>query len=109
MSDSDTINPRDLPGLKERELGDGMCKGCGNPLLEAGPVFYRVTVEQFMADGQAINRRMGLIQTMQGHHQIAAALGPDEDLAKRFAEAKGLLCATCGTSPSAILAVMEGD
>ena len=69
---------KDLPGLKAREIRKTIS---GEGVAAQGPIFYRVTVEQFALDRNAIERQRGL-ELMTGSAAIAAALGPDEDIAK---------------------------
>jgi hypothetical protein len=96
-----------LPGMKERELGP--CALCGKPLLDAGPVFYRVTLEQAALDRRAVERQLGL-GMITGSAAIAAVLGPDEDLAKIVQTSRGLACAACITLPAlAFLDVKKKD
>jgi hypothetical protein len=61
-----------------------------------GPIFYRVTVEQFVADLPAIQRALGFELMMQGNAALVRALGPNESLATRMEEpAPMLVCAPC--------------
>lgn len=78
------------------------CAVCGAVLTEKGIHFWRVKVEQFVFDPNAIRRAQGL-QMMLGSPAIAAAMGPDEDLAVKMSEGTGLLCAECGITAPAVV------
>ena len=82
-------------GLKRADLRP--CRRCGKGVLHAGtPIFYRLTVEIFGAGRRAIERAAGLELMTGGTVAIAAALGPDEDLANPVGEPLGgLLCLPC--------------
>jgi hypothetical protein len=89
---------RKLPGLKRKEITN--CELCGNGLAKNGQfVFYRVRVEQYVLDGNAINRRHGLETFFGGGGAgalLAQAMGDDEDLAKQMSDSKPrLVCQGC--------------
>jgi hypothetical protein len=67
-----------MPGLKASQIGKTIH---GQGVASQGPVFYRVTVEQCVLDTSAIRRQAGL-EAVVGSGALAAALGPDEDMAK---------------------------
>lgn len=69
-----------LPGLKAREIRKTLH---GEGVSSQGPIFYRVTIEQFCVDVRAAERQHGL-EMLIGNAVIAAAMGPDEDIAKMF-------------------------
>lgn len=75
---NDIPDIRKLPGLKAREIQKTIS---GEGVAAQGPVFYRVTIEQFALDRRAIERQHGLEQ-MMGDPAIAAVMGPDDDIAK---------------------------
>jgi hypothetical protein len=61
-----------------------------------GPLFYRVTVEQFVADIPAIQRALGFEMMMQGNAALVRTLGPNESLATRMEPPEPMLvCAPC--------------
>lgn len=72
-----------MSGIKARDIDPDLSGREFLALTRQGPVFYRVTVEQFVVDNMALRRRAGLEQ-MVGNSAIADALGPDEDIAKRI-------------------------
>jgi len=90
-----------LPGLKERDLAP--CAACGK--RHDAPVFYRVTVEQYAMDLAAMRRQVGLGMMMGGNAAIAAALGPDDDMAKQIDSTTVTLCLDCATRLPALAAV----
>ncbi|MES2753817.1 MAG: hypothetical protein V4659_04055 [Pseudomonadota bacterium] len=71
---------KSLPGLKARDLKPALG---GRGVAAQGPIFYRVTIEQFGIDRDAVTRQHGL-ELMTGSPALAAALGPDDDIAKRL-------------------------
>lgn len=75
----------EMPGWKEDALiALGPCRVCGKPQLGADVTFYVVEVSRAAFDRRAIERRVGL-QMMLGNGALAAAMGPNEDIAKVFA------------------------
>lgn len=79
--------------MKRQEFAP--CLHCGKGMMHAGsPIFYRVRIEQFAIDLNAVRRAAGL-EMMLGSQHLAAALGPDENLAKRLFDRSGLLCLNC--------------
>lgn len=93
-----------LPGLKERDLSPCLC---GKPL---GISFYRVTVERFLADTGAVQRRVGLGMMLGGSGAIARAMGPDEDLAKQIGSTAAFLCLACALERHyATVGLLEGE
>lgn len=103
----DTPNPRDLPGLKQRDFAP--CALCGRGVAACGHVhFYRVRMEQFVFDANAIRRQHGL-ETMLGQAAaLAQALGPDEDLAKRVSVTEQLVCGECALTSDALSRLQDG-
>jgi hypothetical protein len=86
-------------GLHSKDIRK--CFGCGEGLAPSGPICYRVRLQQFGLDHAAIQRTAGLEMMMQGHVALAAAMGPDEQLAVPLSDEKtGLLCGKCSNSPS---------
>lgn len=85
---------KNLPGIKERDLRP--CKVCGK--RHEAPVFYRVQVESFAFDMQAVQRQVGLGMMMGGNAGIAQVMGPDEDMAKCLSSETAILCLDCATT-----------
>lgn len=69
---------RNLPGIKAQDIGNSVT---GKGVAADGPVFYRVTIETCGLDLRAIQRQAGL-ELMVGNAALAAALSPDEHIAK---------------------------
>lgn len=87
--------------MKQRDFEK--CVSCGRGMAAAGVHFFRVEVEQFVFDCRAIERQVGL-QMIVGSAELAAVLGPDEDLAVGVLKRRGLLCADCGRrTPAAVV------
>lgn len=85
--------------MKEAELRNHThCNLCHRKIGECGiPLFWRVTVERFGVDLQAVQRQDGLGQFL-GSTAISGAMGPDEDMAKPMMDPVTLtVCETCGT------------
>ena len=95
--------------MKESELRKhATCAMCGSKVLEQGiPLFWRVKVERFGIDLQAINRLQGLTM-MLGSAELAAAMGTGEDLAKPMVDAVTItVCDACCTKSTCVAALAE--
>lgn len=82
--------------MKEAELRKHcVCDICRERILQSGlPLFWRVTVERFGIDMQAVSRQHGL--GMMIGAPLAQIMGPDEDLAKPVMDTKVLtVCENC--------------
>lgn len=98
---------RKRPGLKRKDITP--CLVCGEGIAKAGPIFYRVGIEQMALDTNAIQREHGLEQMMGGNVAIAMALSPDPDLGVSLTEpTRGLVCMDCGTLHPMMLALDDG-
>lgn len=87
--------------MKQRDFE--RCVSCGRGMAAASVHFYRFEVEQLVFDCRAIERQLGL-QMVVGSAELAAVLGPDEDLAVGVLKRRGLLCADCGLqTPAAVV------
>jgi hypothetical protein len=97
------------PGLKRKEFKP--CLVCEETVFHGRDIhFYVAGIEQHIADLPAIQRSQGLVQMMNGHEAIAAALSPNEDLSHGMGETRGLLCAECAmTTPIAMLAQIVNE
>ena len=75
----------------------GPCALCKKGILRDHNItFYRITVEQFVADPGAIQRALGFEAMMMGNAAITRALSPNEVLAKRLADPEPkLVCMSC--------------
>lgn len=93
--------PERKDGLKRRDVTP--CIGCGVGVMhDHAASFYRVQIEQLVADFNAIRRQHGL-ELMLGNPMIAHVMGQDEDLAKTVVVHEGLLCFSCSALPVAAL------
>lgn len=98
--------------MKATELREiCICARCSKAIGHTGlPLFWRVSIERFGVDLNAVRRQSGLEQFM-GNVQLAAVMGPDEDLAKPMMEKKTItLCERCAIdapTPIAMLAELE--
>lgn len=97
----------ELPGLKATDLKP--CHLCGKHY--DNPVFYRVSVKQFVLDAKAIERQIGLSMMLGGNATIAQAMGPNEDMAKQTQSHTALLCSECAMKMPvlSVLAVAADD
>lgn len=84
------------------------CARCGRGIAHAGPVFYRVAVEQMVIDAVAVQREAGL-EAMVGNAAIAAALSPNADFAHVFRHREVLLCGACGIDPTVIAVLLDDE
>ncbi len=68
--------------MKELELRQHAdCTGCGKKIGHTGlPLFWRVTVERFGIDMQAVKKQSALAEWM-GNATLARAMGTDDDMA----------------------------
>jgi hypothetical protein len=85
------------PGMKQAELRKhSTCDVCHEKVGHTGlPLFWRVTVERFGIDMRAVRRQDGLAQFI-GSSAIAAAMGPDPDMAKPLMDPTAVtLCESC--------------
>lgn len=95
-------------GMKEAELrAAATCGLCRRKIGESGiPLFWRVRVERFGLDAQALRRQQGLGLMVGG--ALAAVMGPDEDLAKPVMSAVTLtVCEPCGTKETMVAILAE--
>lgn len=95
--------------MKEAELRKlATCAICKKLLGNCGmPVFYKVTIERFMLDVQAVNRQAG-VEMIVGHPAIAAAMGPDEDLAQSlYAPRTVMVCNGCSLDKDGLVQLLH--
>ena len=73
------------------------CGICGKGIAhDQGIMFYRVRVEPFVLDAQAIERQIGMEKLMGGNAAIAFHMGPQENMATALGEPYSLLvCGSC--------------
>lgn len=98
--------------MKQTELRKhATCSLCKEPIGHTRlSLFWRVTIERFGIDLNAVRRQDGLASFL-GHAGLAAAMGPDEDMAKAVMEPLTLtVCENCAVGadlPIAALAELE--
>lgn len=85
------------------------CASCKKGMMHDGSIlFYRVTVEPFVLDMAAVQRRHGE-EMMMG--PLAASLGRQEDLAKTVegTETQKLICSSCLLTGLPVASLIEDD
>lgn len=96
--------------MKEKELREhAKCSLCNNFVVKSGlPLFWKVSIERFGMDLKAIERQQGLTMMLGGYAALAAAMGPDENMAQPVMDKVVLtVCETCAyenSGPVALLA-----
>lgn len=93
--------------MKEAELRQhATCSLCRKPIGHTRlPLFWKVTVERFGVDLQAVQRQHGL-GLMIGA-PLASVMGPDETMAKPVMDPKVLtVCETCACERRVPVAVL---
>lgn len=97
----------DRPGLKRKDIEK--CKLCERGVAAGGIVFYRVKLEQFGLDHNAIMQQHGLELQLGGHAALAQVMGPDNDLARSLSDEKTVcICGECmGLKCSLLLIALE--
>lgn len=102
------LKPEHHGGLKAEELRQsGPCGICGRGLMADRCItFYRLTVQQFVIDVNAVRRSVGLAMTL-GSGDLARVMGPDEYLAVAPCPARPLIvCQTCAVSVDSSLGAL---
>lgn len=97
--------------MKEQELRKiANCAICGKPFGHTGlPLFWRVTIERFGINTQAIQRQDGLA-AMLGSSYLASIMGTDEDIAASIlGPVKITVCENCALEPIVIAALVENE
>lgn len=95
-------------GIKQREIKK--CGMCGRGIMECGSqIFYAIEVKQCILDLRAIARQNGLELMLGGNAAIAAAMGPDEDLAKEMFKEEKWICFDCSLKSTMVAALAEGE
>lgn len=97
--------------MKQEELlKHSKCSICGEGVATSGlPIFSVITFQRYGLDMNAIRRQDGLAAFM-GHSQLAAVMGPNEDMAKKLGPpVKSTVCETCLMKPTLLASLMESD
>lgn len=87
--------------MREQELRQHTnCTLCKKPVGHTGlPLFWRVSVDRFGVDLDAVQRQDGLGAFLRST-RLAQAMGPDEEMAKPMMETVTLtICEACGVWP----------
>ena len=97
--------------MKEEELrGIATCKLGGEKIGKAGvPMFWRVKLERYMLNIDALKRQQGLGMMLGGHGALAMVMGVNEDMAETFSSVEITVCETCCTESTCIAALAEDD
>lgn len=84
------------------------CAQCGKGVMHTGlPLFWTVTIRRYGVDLNAVRRAVGL-EMFMGSPQLAAVMGPDEDIAKPIGDCVSLLlCESCAVESYPIAALAE--
>lgn len=99
--------------MKEKELrAHSTCSLCRKKIGECGlPFFFRLKVERFGVNLNAVRRQTGLAMMMGGNAILAQAMGPDEDMTMPLMDPLVLVvCEKCSMErdmPIAALAEQE--
>lgn len=95
--------------MKEVELRKhSTCNLCGQKIGHTGlPLFWRVTIDRFGLQRDAIMRQDGLTAMLGGNALLAMHMGTNEDLAKPAMEPVTLtVCESCAIERGVPVAVM---
>ena len=94
--------------MNEKELREkAKCGICEMKILKSGlPLFYRVSIQRWGVDANAMERQMGLEMFFGGRNPsphavaIAQVMGADEDMATELTEKKEItVCESCAGKP----------
>ena len=94
--------------MKESELRmHAWCSLCRKPILSTGlPLFWRVTIERFGVDLNAMRRQDGLASLI-GNTHLATVMGPNEDMATPMMDAATVtVCESCAVSKNLPVAAL---
>lgn len=101
------MSEKNLKVMKEEEIRSvATCAVCKKKFGHTGlPMFWRVTIERYVVDMNALRRLDGLAALL-GSSVLASAMGPDEPMARQAMEVKITVCENCCTEsfPVALLA-----
>lgn len=83
--------------MKEKELREAaVCALCRKPFGHTQlPLFFRVKIERWGVRFDAIRRQTGLTLLLGNDARIAAAMGPDEDMANVLESVELTICEHC--------------
>lgn len=88
------MNKKVMTNLKQGDLGP--CLLCSRGLMHGGDIqFFRVKIESFLVDTEAVQRQHGLEMSMGAAASLAQVMGPDQDIAIGVLETAGFICQPC--------------
>ena len=96
--------------MKEKELREVCtCDICKKPIGSSGALlFWRVRLERYGLKADALQRQQGLTMMLGGHAELAAVMGPDEDMAEKISSKEVTICEDCaGENTSVYRLAME--
>ncbi len=93
-------------GMKETELRKlATCGGCGKGIGKGNIFFWKITIDRYAFDHNALQRQQGLGLQIGA---LSRVMGPDEDLAARIGPpAVFSLCQDCILKPLNLAAMEE--
>lgn len=94
--------------MKEKELREAaICEICSKPIDASGlPLFYRVRIERYVLNTNAIQRQQGLTAVLGSSAHLASVVGPDEDMADKISSTEVTVCETCSSERPIRIAVL---
>lgn len=97
-----------MPGVKEDEIRKlATCALCKQKVGAAGPVLYRVSIEQIALDVRALQRQTGLAMMLGGNGLLANIMGPNDDMAKVVRAGTFAVCNDCLARDAAIAILLD--
>lgn len=97
--------------MKEAELREvATCKLCQKKIGHTGmPLFWRVRVERYGLKKDALDRQQGLTMMLGGRAQLAAMMGPDEDMAEKISSTEFTICEECAMASTCVAFLAEEE
>lgn len=95
--------------MKEKELRKyTLCANCHTDICSSGlPLFWRVKIERFGIDMNAVRRQDGLTAFLGGQSLLAQVVGPDEEMTQDMLKPVTVaICDACAMKPDLCLAVL---
>ena len=97
--------------MKEKELRKvANCAMCKKPIGHTGlPLFWRIRIQRYGLKIGALKRQQGLTMMLGGHAELAAVMGPDEDMAEKISGVEITLCEKCAIEESWPIVVLAEE
>jgi hypothetical protein len=94
--------------VKEKELRDhAVCSICGKKIGHANiPLFWTVEIKRYGIKLEAVNRQQGLTMMLGGSAQLAAVMGPNEEMAECIHKVTLTVCEKCAVEESLPVAAL---